>query len=97
MHWYDGHMSGWGYGLMTLSMVVFWVLLIVIVIALVRYLAHAGRPNVAPPAGVTPEQLLAERFARGEIDTDEYRERLETLRSGTSSPPPSHMASRKPR
>ncbi|MEV7186048.1 SHOCT domain-containing protein [Kitasatospora sp. NPDC093102] len=31
--------------------------------------------------GVSPEQLLAERFARGEIDAEEYRHRLETLRS----------------
>ncbi|MFG2907794.1 SHOCT domain-containing protein [Kitasatospora sp. NPDC048286] len=28
-----------------------------------------------------PEQLLAERFARGEIDAEEYRHRLDTLRS----------------
>ncbi|MFD5433953.1 SHOCT domain-containing protein [Kitasatospora sp. NPDC127067] len=31
--------------------------------------------------GTPPEQLLAERFARGEIDAEEYRHRLETLRS----------------
>ena len=32
----------------------------------------------------TPEELLAERFARGEIDEQEYRLRLDTLhdRSG---------------
>ncbi|MEV0405379.1 SHOCT domain-containing protein [Actinoallomurus sp. NPDC050550] len=86
MYWYDGHMSGWGYGLMTFSTVLFWVLLIVIIIALVRYLGHVRQPNVAPPPDITPEQLLAERFARGEIDTDEYRERLETLRSGVDPP-----------
>jgi len=28
----------------------------------------------------TPEQVLAERFARGEIDEGEYRQRLATLR-----------------
>ena len=27
----------------------------------------------------TPEELLAERFARGEIDEQEYRTRLDTL------------------
>ena len=37
-----------------------------------------------PP--VDPEQLLAERFARGEIDEREYGERLATLRMG----PPLH-------
>ncbi|MFI2610428.1 SHOCT domain-containing protein [Kitasatospora sp. NPDC018619] len=30
---------------------------------------------------VPPEQVLAERFARGEIDAEEYRHRLETLRA----------------
>ncbi|MFB7123306.1 SHOCT domain-containing protein [Kitasatospora sp. NPDC056273] len=30
---------------------------------------------------MSPEQLLAERFARGEIDAEEYRHRLDTLRS----------------
>lgn len=28
-----------------------------------------------------PERMLAERYARGEIDEDEYRERLGVLRS----------------
>ncbi|MET8545520.1 SHOCT domain-containing protein [Kitasatospora sp. NPDC004799] len=49
----------------------------------------AGGPQGRGPAGqrgpegerVSPEQLLAERFARGEIDAEEYRHRLETLRS----------------
>ena len=31
---------------------------------------------------VDPEQVLAERFARGEIDENEYASRLATLRVG---------------
>ena len=31
---------------------------------------------------VTPEQILAERFARGEIDEDEFWRRMATLRAG---------------
>jgi putative membrane protein len=31
---------------------------------------------------VTPEQILAERYARGEIDEDEFWRRMTTLRSG---------------
>ncbi|WP_345285157.1 SHOCT domain-containing protein [Kitasatospora albolonga] len=43
--------------------------------------------HTAPP---DPEQLLAERYAKGEIDTDEYRHRLETLlRSSAPVPAPS--------
>jgi len=82
MYDYGDHMGGWGYGLMTASMLLFWALLIIGIVALVRYVGHTGRQNAALPSRLTPEQVLAERLARGEIDTDEYRERLETLRSG---------------
>jgi putative membrane protein len=79
MHWY-WPMGSWGYVLMTLSMVVFWGLLIAGGIALFRYLGRSGaRPEIAPTR--TPEQILDERFARGELDEDEYRQRLDTLRS----------------
>ncbi|MHA6794267.1 SHOCT domain-containing protein [Pseudonocardia bannensis] len=62
---------------MTVSMVLFWALIIRGVIALVRFLVRGDRSMSARP---TPEQLLAERFARGEIDEQEYRQRLHTLR-----------------
>jgi putative membrane protein len=34
------------------------------------------------PGPATPEQILAERFARGEIDEDEFWQRMTTLRAG---------------
>ncbi|WP_062992208.1 SHOCT domain-containing protein [Nocardia anaemiae] len=84
MFWYDHDMSGWGYAWMGLGMVVFWGLLIAGFVLLVRSAVqpYDGRPSIhhAP----TAEQLLAERFARGEIDRDEYVSRLETLRGHTS-------------
>jgi putative membrane protein len=78
---YGDHMGGWGYGFMTIGMALFWASLIVGVLLLARYLGRTGRPDAASPRPA-PEQLLAERFARGEIDTDEYVERLEALLSG---------------
>ncbi|WP_214367320.1 hypothetical protein [Pseudonocardia sp. H11422] len=51
-------------------------LVVVAVIALVRCLGRgspASPPEVERPA---PEQLIAERFARGETDEQEYRQRL---------------------
>jgi putative membrane protein len=42
MYWYDGdHMSGWGVTLMTISTVGFWVLVIMGIVLLVRYLGEA--------------------------------------------------------
>jgi putative membrane protein len=74
---YYGDMNGWGFALMGISAVVFWGLVIVGIVLLVRYLGRSGQP---PTATHTPEQLLAERFARGEIDESEYQARLATLR-----------------
>ena len=82
MMWWYGNgngMDGWGYGLMTVSMVLFWGLVIYGVITLIRYLARQDRSVAARPS---PEQLLAERFAHGQIDEQEYRQRLDALRDG---------------
>ncbi|MFZ9630356.1 MAG: SHOCT domain-containing protein [Ilumatobacteraceae bacterium] len=74
-------------------MVVFWGGLIWAVISLVRRGSGgapvAGQPTaVAPPTSrVSAEEILAERLARGEIDPDEYRVRLEALRSQPPTPP----------
>ena len=76
MWWYGYGMSGWGYALMTVSMVLFWALVIFGVIALVRYLGRSDRSTTTLPA---PEQVLAERFARGTIDEQEYHQRLDAL------------------
>jgi putative membrane protein len=82
MYWYGDHMSGWGYALMTISMVLFWGLIIAGVVVLVRYLGRGQQQaGAAPPQQATPEQVLAERFARGDIDEDQYRQRLDTLRT----------------
>jgi putative membrane protein len=82
MWWYPGGgMSGWGWAAMAISMLLFWAVLILGGIALYRGLNR--RPSDGSPTGPrpTPEQVLAERFARGEIDEEEYRRRLEALHS----------------
>ncbi|MFE7589064.1 SHOCT domain-containing protein [Kitasatospora sp. NPDC057512] len=108
-HWHGhGHyVGGWGVGLMAFGTLMFLVIVILLAVALFRYVTRsrqpvppgraasgAGGPGVGGPhgwgpvgqggqggQGVPPEQLLAERFARGEIDAEEYRHRLDTLRS----------------
>jgi putative membrane protein len=84
---YGDHMSGWGWAFMGLSMLLFWGLLIAGIVVLVRYLGGTGQDRpVGPPHRPTPEEVLADRFARGEIDEPEYRQRLETLRTGAQPP-----------
>jgi putative membrane protein len=81
MMWYSGD---WGWGswvLMTVAMVVFWALLITAVVLVVRYLASL-RAGAADPTWVSnsAEDLLAQRYARGEIDDDAYQQRVTLLR-----------------
>lgn len=78
----DGWMwhSGWGgWGLMAVSMAVFWAVVVVLVFLAIRYLASDRTVTPGPPPDPA-ETLLAERYARGEIDDDEYRQRLALLR-----------------
>ena len=85
MFWSDHDMSGWGYAGMVIGMVLFWVLIIVGIIALIRYTTGATQSRVTATPHYrdyeTPEQVLACRFARGEIEDTEYRNRLEVLHS----------------
>lgn len=76
---------GWGWGSwlgMGVTMVMFWGLVIFGIVALVRYLGGTRDATRSTPAGrqTDPEEMLAERFARGEIDDDEYQRRRELLR-----------------
>jgi putative membrane protein len=81
MYWWGPGMSGWGYALMSVSMVLFWGLVILGIVVLVRYLASSSQSaGGAGVARATAEQVLAERFARGEIDEQEYQSRLAVLR-----------------
>ncbi|MGW3658106.1 SHOCT domain-containing protein [Streptomyces sp. NPDC005151] len=92
MFWYDHGMSGWGWFVMTIGTLLFWALIIVVGVLLYRALARPTQPSsenpawhkTPPPGG--PEQILAERYARGEIDEEEYRRRLATLRGSPPGP-----------
>lgn len=76
MMWWHGTWS-WGAWLaMTATMLLFWGLVIWAVVTIVR--------GLSPGHGRRAEEILAERFARGEVDEDEYRRRLGLLREHAS-------------
>lgn len=77
MYWYGNGMNGWGYAVMTIGMILFWAVAILGGVALVR---HLTRPADATRVS-TAEQVLAERFAHGEIDQEDFEQRLKALRS----------------
>ncbi|MFF4015745.1 SHOCT domain-containing protein [Streptomyces sp. NPDC001843] len=79
--WYGHGFGGWGWFAMSAGMILFWALIITGAVLLVRAL---NRPyeHTRTPATPSAEDILRERLARGEIDEDEYRRRLDALRSG---------------
>ncbi len=72
------HMNGFGWGMMGIGWVVGLILIGVLVWAIVQATSRSSEPGAASSAG-SAEAILADRFARGEIDDDEYRRRLDTL------------------
>ena len=83
---YGPHMMGWGggwYGMIFGPLFMILVLAVVIVVAvlLVRWLGgpwHGTASHQLPP-GRAPLDILKERFARGEIDKEEFEERRRVL------------------
>jgi putative membrane protein len=68
--------SGW-WILMAITMVVFWGGIIWFAVTLIRRPNHTSN-NVTRK---TAQEILDKRLARGEIELDDYRQRLEALRS----------------
>jgi putative membrane protein len=74
--WWHGH-GNWG-GWWSLAWVC-WILFIWGGLAALAVSAVRRWRRWRPPPG-SPEGILAERYARGEISTEEYQERLAVLR-----------------
>ncbi len=82
-----GMMSGmmWGWPGMLFGpvfMILPLVVVIVAVVVVVRWIGgpwHAAGPPYTPPPNRTALDILKERFARGEIDRDEFEERRRLL------------------
>lgn len=90
MMWW-GH-DNWGAGswiAMSLTMLVFWALFVGLIVWVVRSMANkpattgTGQPRVA-----SPDDVLADRFARGDINEDEFTRRRALLHAAPGSSPP---------
>lgn len=83
--WDDGHMdAGWGVAMMIGTLAISILIAVSVVVVLQATRTSAEPPSdTASPANITStaEQILAERLARGEIDSVEYRSLLEALAS----------------
>jgi putative membrane protein len=82
---WDGGMmgyGGYGMGFGWIFMILFWVVLIVLAVGVIRWLgsgpSHLHMPPT-PPAGKSALDILRERYARGEIEREEFQQRKRDL------------------
>ena len=74
---------GWGHMAVGVLMILFWSVLVALVILLVRWFAARFAEQRRPVNSAL--QILEERFARGEIDRQEFEERRQLLAGGTGA------------
>jgi putative membrane protein len=73
---------GMGYGMGWFGfiiMVVFWIAVIVGIFALIRWLIVSSRPRAEGRGEETPLEILKKRYARGEINREEFEEKKKDL------------------
>ena len=92
----------WGFGIVAIFFYLVVIAAVVLVVAAaIRVLAGPGRPSAPPgypvppggppgpptmPARETPLDILARRFASGEISAEEYQKARDLLQGGTNPP-----------
>ena len=92
MGFHDGDWTGGNWLTMSSMMLLFWAVVIALVVWAVRgFRSERQLPDSAHPNTASPDDILSERYARGEIDDDEYQHRRDLLRS--RSDPGTHTRS----
>lgn len=76
--YYSDHVNGTDWAAMGVMMVFMLILVLVVVWAIAQWTRPVDRSTAMPPEK-SPRDILDERYARGEIDKDEYQERRRTL------------------
>lgn len=72
-------MCGWGWGGSILS-ILFWVALIALIISLVRKSRRGGWTGFNDEGTGSAERILKERYARGEINKEEFESKMKDVR-----------------
>lgn len=75
-----GNFGGWEMGLGFIFMLLFWGLVILGIVALIRWLMTQSSPSRSS-RDKSPLEIVQERYARGEIDREEYEQKKRDLGS----------------
>jgi len=83
--WPGSYFGDWGWGHMAfggITMVLVWIGIILLIVFLVRGVGGLSAPRETHPPRQSALEVLQERYARGEINKEEYEERRRTLAAG---------------
>lgn len=69
MFWWGQGMSGWGFALMSVSLVLFWGVAILGIVALVRYLSRSSPPDTRADARRQADEKASEDLHTSENNT----------------------------
>ena len=75
--WAEHEGMGWWWVMGSVWMVAFWAIIVGLVVWGVRSLS--GRTGNGPPLNADPLEIVRERYARGDINREEYEEIIRTL------------------
>ena len=75
---FDGMGSGWGMGFGGFFMILFWILVIAGVVVLVKWLVDQLSADEGS-RDKSPLEILRERYARSEINREEYEQKRRDL------------------
>lgn len=82
MHWGFNYNMGYGFG--WVFMILFWALIILGIIYMIKLLAGSSSTGKKDKTG-TAEEILRQRFARGEINREELEEAMAVLKKHNPS------------
>lgn len=81
--WGPGMMGSWGYGMMgwfgPIMMLVFWGLIILALILLIRWLWGISQSKTEVKESESPMDILKRRYASGEVDREEFEQKKRDL------------------
>jgi putative membrane protein len=78
MHWFGDFGMGFGFGFGWIFMILFWGLIILGVVYLVKALLDG--PKAQEKRGETAREVLEKRFAKGELSKKEFEDAIEVLK-----------------